>query len=405
MRSRAHDVLVLGAQLMRHLVEGLAEASEVAAGTLDRDLDLQVAGRDHVGGADQAADRRDQAIGEIEPDPRRRQQHDERDDAEHQRERHLNADFVQLQIGILGDALPGRAQLLDDLRIEQADDVEIHVVVAVQFNGAVDAFGDQPDLRLGLGDLAQRFRLWRQRRIGDGDVGAIDDLAVRREDEHGRQAAPGRLLGQEFVELVVVLVEHRLGAGKLIGQGQDFAVHGLETFADISVGDEIRGFDDGARTRGEVAIEAAIERRTGDHCDQDGRNRGDDGEQADDLHMKARSGVAAAAGLDHDPDFQSDDGEQEDAGPGIDRKQRQNDALDRVDWRHPGQHQECGGGREQRHADGNRAEQPRCDRHRCRRSSRVDWSDLFDRRHEALRWEPGTLKPERRRSGAPPSRP
>src|ERR1700722_2356915 len=68
--ARAHDVLVLGTQLMRHLVEGLAEAGKVAARTLDRDLHLQIAGRDHVGGADQAADRRHQAIGEIEPDPR-----------------------------------------------------------------------------------------------------------------------------------------------------------------------------------------------------------------------------------------------------------------------------------------------------------------------------------------------
>ena len=229
--------------------------------------------------------------------------------------------------------------------------------------------GSESDLRLGFGDLAERFRFRQHRLRGDGNVGAIDDLAVRREDEHGRETAPGGLLGQEFVELVAVLVEQRLGAGQLIGHGQDFAVHGLETFAEISVGDEIRSLDDGARARGEVAIEAAIERRRGDHRDKHGGNRGDDGEQADDLHMQARSGVAAAAGLDHDPDFQPDDGEQQDAGPGIDRKQRHDNALDRVDRRHPGQHQEGGGGREQRHADGNRAEQPRRDRHRCRRAA------------------------------------
>ena len=106
-----------------------------------------------------------------------------------------------------------------------------------------------------------------------------DSLRPMGRDTSGVKTAPGGLLGQEIVELVAVLVEQRLGAGQLIGHGQDLAVHGLETFADISVGHEIRSLDDGACTRREVAIEAAIERRRGDHRDKHGGNRGDDRER------------------------------------------------------------------------------------------------------------------------------
>ena len=71
--ARAHDVVVLRAQLVRHLVEGLAELGEIAFRSADRHLNVQIAGRDHVGGADQAPDRGDQPVGEIEPDPGGRQ--------------------------------------------------------------------------------------------------------------------------------------------------------------------------------------------------------------------------------------------------------------------------------------------------------------------------------------------
>ena len=110
----AHDVVVLGAQLLRHLVEGFAELREIAFRAVHRHLDVQIAGRDDVGGADQAADRRHQPVGEIKPDPCRRQQHDERDDGEHQREGDLNAEPARFEIGIFADALLGVAQLLDD---------------------------------------------------------------------------------------------------------------------------------------------------------------------------------------------------------------------------------------------------------------------------------------------------
>ncbi len=121
---------------------------------------LQIAGRNHIGGADQAADRRDQPVGEIESDPGRGQQHDQRDDGEHQRERDLDAEPARFEIGIFADALLRRAQLLHHPRIEKPRDIEIHVVIAVQLDdgGDVIALRDEGDLRLGFGDLAEKLR-------------------------------------------------------------------------------------------------------------------------------------------------------------------------------------------------------------------------------------------------------
>ena len=81
-----HQVVALGAQVVRHAVEGLAELAEIALGFVHRHLHMQIAGRDHIGGVDQAADRRHQPVGEIQPDQHRRQQHDQRDHRIHQTE-------------------------------------------------------------------------------------------------------------------------------------------------------------------------------------------------------------------------------------------------------------------------------------------------------------------------------
>ena len=131
------------------------------------------------------------------------------------------------------------------------------------------------------------------------------------------EAAPGGLRGEEFPELIAVLIEHRLGAAEIVGHGQNLAADRLGVLAHIGIGHDQRLLDHGARARREEAVEAAIERRARDDGDEDGRHRGDDGEQTDDLHVKPRAGAAAPARLDHDPDFAPDDGEQQKPGHGI----------------------------------------------------------------------------------------
>ena len=138
------------------------------------------------------------------------------------------------------------------------------------------------------------------------------------------------------------------------------------------------------RARREEAVEAAIERRARHHGDEDGGNRGDDGEQADDLHVQPRAGAAAPARLHDDPDFAADDAEQQQPGHGIAEQQLLDHGVDRRNRGQPGEHQEGGGRREQRYADRDRADQAGGEGIAGMRLSPQPasmWRNLIDRRH------------------------
>ena len=157
--ARAHQIVALRAQFLRHLVEGLAELGEIAFRAAHRHLDIEIAGRDEIGGADQAADRRHQAIGEVQPDPDRRQQHDQRDHRVHQREGDLHAEPPRLERRHIRCTLVARrAQLLHHARIERPRHVEIVVVVVAQLDDGGDIIGvrEQHDLRLVFADDARQ---------------------------------------------------------------------------------------------------------------------------------------------------------------------------------------------------------------------------------------------------------
>ncbi len=176
----ADDVVALGAQFLRHLVEGRAELGEIAFRPAHRHLDVEIAGRDDVGRADQAPDRRHQPVGEGEADPHRRQQHRQRDHRVHQRERDLDAEAARFEIGELGDAGLGLADLRQHLGIDEAGDVEIGVVVAAQLGHRADVIRlvQEPDLRHALDRLGQRLRRRHRRRLqlrGQLDIGLEDD--------------------------------------------------------------------------------------------------------------------------------------------------------------------------------------------------------------------------------------
>ncbi len=238
--ARMYDVVVLRAQLLRHLVEGFAELGEVALGAADRHAHTQIAGGDDVGGADQAADRSHEPIGEIEPDPRRGQKNDERDDGEHQRKRDLNTQPAGFEIGVFADTFLRLAQLLNHARIEHARHIEIHVVVTVQFDGGGDviAFGDECHLRLGLGDLAEQCCRRQHDGLVHGDTGALNGRAVGADDQGGGEAAGGGLRGKKLLEPLAIGIEHRLGAAEIEGHGHDLAPDRLGVLAHISVGDD-----------------------------------------------------------------------------------------------------------------------------------------------------------------------
>src|SRR5262249_23850249 len=58
----AHDVVALGAQLVRHLVKSLTELREISFGWSDGHLNVKIAARDDVGSPDQPADGGHQAV-------------------------------------------------------------------------------------------------------------------------------------------------------------------------------------------------------------------------------------------------------------------------------------------------------------------------------------------------------
>ena len=171
--ARADDVVALRAQFLRHLVEGLAELGEVALRAPRRHLHIEVAGRDDLSGADQAANGRDEVVGEIESDPDRRQQHDQRDHRVHQAKGDLHADAARFKIGILRDALARRVQLREHARVEQARNVEVGVGIAAQLDDGRDIVGIEKhrDLRLGIVD--------RGKDVGRRLAEDVADLRIR----------------------------------------------------------------------------------------------------------------------------------------------------------------------------------------------------------------------------------
>ena len=89
----------------------------------------------------------------------------------------------------------------------------------------------------------------------------------------------------DFLKLIAVLIEYRLGAAEVVSHGQQIAADRLGMLADISVGDDQRLLDHGAGARREETIKPAVQRRAGDDGDEDSRHRRDHGEEPDDLNV------------------------------------------------------------------------------------------------------------------------
>ena len=359
----AHDVVVLGAQLPGHLVEGFAELRQVALPGTDRHLHEQIAGRDDLRRIDQPADRRHQVIGEIEPDPDRDQEHDERDHRVHQGKRDLNAQPTGLELGILGDAGLRGAQLGDHLRVEDARHVEIGVGIGLQLDdgGNVVGIEEQRDLRLGLVAGGEHLARGLDEGLADIGAGLLDHVEVAVDHHDRRQAADVGLGGEELPELVAVLIEQRAGARHLDGGGDAVGAQELGMLAHIGVRDDQRVLDQRLGLPRKQLIEPAVERDARHHRDQDRRNRRHHREQGDDPHMQPRGGPAAAARLHDAPDLAGHGGDQKEHRHRIGEQEGDHHLVVGLDRREVGQHHE---GRErrqerQRHrAKADRARQP-----------------------------------------------
>jgi hypothetical protein len=195
--ARADDVVALGPQFVRHLVEGLAEVCEIALGTADRNLHVEIARGNEARGADQATDRGYKVIREIQSDPDRGEQHDQRDDGVDQREGYLHAEAALLQRLIFDNACFRLPQSRDYSRIERPGDIEKRIVVPAQFDDRRDIslVQKQADLGIGIGDVRQRL----PRRRGEFGAGLalclLDDREIVVEQFRGQKSAPVRLSG------------------------------------------------------------------------------------------------------------------------------------------------------------------------------------------------------------------
>ena len=132
----------------------LVGLGEVAFRGADRHLHEEIAGRNNLCRIDQPADRSNQVIGEIEPDPDRRKQDDQRDHRIHQREGDLNTEATGFELGILRDAGLRGPQLGDDLRVEDARDIKIGIGVGLQLDDRGDIVGIEKERNLRLGLVA-----------------------------------------------------------------------------------------------------------------------------------------------------------------------------------------------------------------------------------------------------------
>ena len=354
--TRPHDVVALGAQFLRHAVEGFAEMGQIAFRLMNRHPHIEVAGGHDIGGADQPPDRRDQAVGEIKTDPDRRQQHGERDDRVHQCEGDLHAKTPLFDCGIFDGALPGRLQLRHDARIEQPRHVQIIIFVTAQFDDRrhVIRVRQQDDLRILVADAGKRVA-WRQ---GEGlvvlDVGARNDVQILVEHDRRRKSPERGLEGQKLLQFRFVLLEDRFAARYVQGHENNVGAHDLRVIAQIGLRDDQRIFDGRMRACRKQPVEPAVECHAGDDRHQDRRRGGDEREQSDDAHMQARGGAPGAASVHHLPNLAHDDAEQNQHRHRIRQQQGNHHIMGGQDRRQVGENDEGDERREQREPDRDR---------------------------------------------------
>ena len=187
-----------------------------------------------------------------------------------------------------------------------------------------------------------------------------------------------------------VLFKQRLGAPDIDRHGIEFGPQRFFVFIKIGLRHDQRILNHGAGTHGKQSVEPLVEGNAGQHRDQHcGRDR-DDGKQRDDLHMQASPRPAPTPRLDDMPDLAPDNNEQQQHRDGIYPQQRNYHIRGRVDGQKAGQHHERNHCRQQRHDDGDHADQPGRKPRTCRyRVRRLDGGSVFDGRHR----HPGNLRP------------
>ena len=163
-------------KLRGHLVERVAKMAKVAIGSARRHMDVEVAGADLVGCADQAADRPDQPVRPGQPEPDRRKQHGQRQHDEHGGEAELQTAPMRLEPAPHGWPRSPRPRRPWRQRIDAARGVE---ELAFGAGNRPDGDEDVANAEKAAQVLA-RQRVLEVGRVGSGDklrVGPVGDLS------------------------------------------------------------------------------------------------------------------------------------------------------------------------------------------------------------------------------------
>ena len=298
---------------------------EVAVGFPGRNPGVEIAGGDLVGGVDEPADRGDEAVGEVQPEPHRREQGDQRDQDEDRGEGdlHVAAQFVVGQV--LGGRGAGDTGKVDG----ELADLALH-----QQHGVV--VGRHPHQRREDPALVrqQTDRIARLRRILEGgrrgqprllehvDIGARHHLVGPAHDLDDRQ--PERLgpCRHEVLEPLAVDVEIRPRAGQVVGEDANFTGKRLAVVLLVRIR-HLHGFQhhvaDAVR---EAQRQADIDRDRGDDGEQDRRQDRDQAEQTNDAGVEPRDRGVSAPGMQEDPRLPGDHHHEGENQNRVDREKR-----------------------------------------------------------------------------------
>ena len=194
------------------------------------------------------------------------------------------------------------------------------------------------------------------------------------------------------MELLARLIEHRLCARELDGDGDAVAAHELALLAHIGVGDDHRILDHRLHLLREQAVEAAVERHARDHGNQDRGDRGDDGEQGDDAHVQPRRRAPAAPRLHDPPHLAPDDQDEEKNRDALAASNETHDLVGRRDRGEAPEHDEGDERRQEGERDGPKTQRPRhpsgC--RRCGCSGQISGGGLADVGHQLVSPQTGT---------------
>ena len=271
------QLAALDVELARHAVERSdQDADLVIVGQL-RDLDVEGAAADPVGGVDQGADRRDEPVRERQAEPHRRQQEQQRDHDEGHHERDLDERALAFGPLVFGDRAPILLDMGDNARVDSAPGIEEGVAGTAQLHQRPHQFavpGEQDRLAFVGARRLDRFRRYlpivqrvAQRRAGDQPGARIEDDRLREAAQRdlGRQhAIVEKRVAVVGIGDVVEIVDHR----------QRIAAHQLPVLLHVGLGHDDRGRERGLDPLVEPVVDAVVQEQGREHGDDDGRGDG-----------------------------------------------------------------------------------------------------------------------------------